>query len=117
MLLKSVFIGFLSFHSVDVDALKDCENEADKISGCVEKEYDLNVDLWIETPYQNGKKEGVEKRYYENGDLIAEIAYKNEEIISGKCTNGKAFNKTHLHNLEKCFGSSYRVIKEICEKP
>ena len=37
MLLKSVFIGFLSFHSVDTTMLKECENHADKISGCVEK--------------------------------------------------------------------------------
>ena len=45
MLLKSVFIGFLSFHSVDTTMLKECENHADKISGCVEREYHSNGNL------------------------------------------------------------------------
>ncbi|WP_324761631.1 hypothetical protein [Helicobacter bilis] len=35
MLLKSVLIGFLSFHSVDTPILKECKTEEDKISGCV----------------------------------------------------------------------------------
>ena len=56
MLLKSVFIGFLSFYSVDTTMLKECENHADKISGCVERWYYKNGNLWIETPYKNGKK-------------------------------------------------------------
>ncbi|WP_281650690.1 hypothetical protein [Helicobacter bilis] len=77
MLLKSVLMGFLSFHSVDTTMLKECENHADKISGCVEREYFSNRNLWIETPY------------------------KNEKIISGKCGDGKAFSNAYLHNLEK----------------
>ena len=80
MLLKSVFIGFLSFHSVDTTMLKECENHADKISGCVEKEYYENGNLWIETPYQNGKVDGIVKEYYENGNLATEIPYKNGKI-------------------------------------
>lgn len=54
MFLKSVLMGFLSFHSVDTTMLKECENHADIISGCVEKGY--YEDGWIETPYKNGKK-------------------------------------------------------------
>ena len=54
MLLKSVFIGFLSLAILHADTLKECKNEADKISGCVEKGY--YEDGWIETPYKNGKK-------------------------------------------------------------
>ncbi|EMZ40092.1 toxin-antitoxin system YwqK family antitoxin [Helicobacter bilis] len=79
MLLKSVFIGFLSFHSVDTPILKECKTEADKISGCVEKKYDLNGKLWRETPYKNGKIEGIEKWYYENGNLNIEIPFKNDK--------------------------------------
>ena len=80
MLLKSVLMGFLSFHSADTPILKECKTEADKISGCVEKEYDPNGNLMRETPYKNGKFEGVAKVYYENGKLMGEIPFKNNEI-------------------------------------
>ncbi|MDY5822692.1 MAG: toxin-antitoxin system YwqK family antitoxin, partial [Helicobacter sp.] len=80
MLLKSVLIGFLSFHSVDTPILKECKTEADKISGCVEKKYDLNGKLWRETPYKNGKVDGITKEYYENGNLATETPYKNGKI-------------------------------------
>ena len=43
MLLKSVFIGFLSFHSVDTPILKECKNEADKISGCVVRDHLMGI--------------------------------------------------------------------------
>ena len=59
MLLKSVFIGFLSFHSVDTTMLKECENHADIISGCVAREYHSNGKIYWETPYKNGKIEGI----------------------------------------------------------
>ncbi len=42
MFLKNVFIGFLSFSILHADTLKECKNEADKISGCVEREYHEN---------------------------------------------------------------------------
>ena len=80
MLLKSVFIGFLSFHSVDTIMLKECENHADKISGCVEKKYDSNGNLWVETPYKNGEKDGMVKSYDENGSLTNETPYKNGKV-------------------------------------
>ena len=80
MLLKSVFIGFLSFHSVDTTMLKECENHADRISGCVEKKYDSNGKLWVETPYKNDKREGIAKVYFENGNLASETPYKNGKI-------------------------------------
>ena len=94
MLLKSVFIGFLSFSILHADTpiLKECKTKADKISGCVEREYYSNGNLWIETPY------------------------KNEKIISGKCGDGKAFSNAHLHNLEKHYDIDF-IIKKICEKP
>ena len=77
MFLKSVFIGFLSFFILHADTLKECKTEADKISGCVVKEYYENGKLERETPYQNGKVEGIERWYYENGNLEGEIPYKN----------------------------------------
>ena len=72
MLLKSVFIGFLSFHSVDTPMLKECENHADKISGCVERQYYQNGNLIKEIPYKNAKEVGVETWYYENGNFDIE---------------------------------------------
>ena len=79
MLLKSVLMGFLSFHSVDTTMLKECENHADKISGCVEREYHSNGKIYWETPYKNGEKEGIEKEYYSNGNLKIETPYKNDK--------------------------------------
>ena len=103
MLLKSVFIGFLSFHSVDTPILKECKTEADKISGCIEKKYDSNVDLWIETPYKNGKKEGVERWYYENGNLMREAPFKNgkkEGIVKWYYKNGNLMvEMSYLNDL------------------
>ena len=80
MLLKSVLMGFLSFHSVDTTMLKECENHADIISGCVKRDYHSNGNLWIEIPYKNGDKEGIEKWYYENGSLRTETPYKNGRL-------------------------------------
>ena len=77
MLLKSVFIGFLSFSILHADTLKECKTEADKISGCVVKEYDENGKLEIEIPYKNDKAEGIAKVYFESGNLNIEIPYKN----------------------------------------
>ena len=79
MLLKSVFMGFLSFHSVDTPILKECKTEADKISGCVEREYYSNGKLWRETPYKNGKVDGIEKWYYENGNLNTQANKRNKK--------------------------------------
>ena len=36
--------------------------------------------LGVETHYKNGEKDGVEKKYYENGQLHYEIPYKNDKI-------------------------------------
>ena len=80
MLLKSAFIALFSLYNVDTTMLKECENQADKISGCVERSYHSNGNLWEETPYKNGKLNGMSKWYYENGNLDAEISYKNDKL-------------------------------------
>ena len=86
MLLKSVLMGFLSFHSVDttihsIDAtmLKECKSDEDKISGCVEREYYSNGKLELEMPYKNSKVEGIAKQYYESGKLGLESPHKNDK--------------------------------------
>ena len=105
MLLKSVLMGFLSFHSVDTTMLKECENHADKISGCVEREYYSNGNgkIYWETPFKNGGREGIAKEYYENGKLKIEIPYKNDKREGiGKVyfENGKLMAEIpYLNNL------------------
>ena len=79
MLLKSVFIDFLSFSILHADTLKECKTEEDRISGCVKRDYHSNGKLWEEIPYKNNKREGIGKWYYENGDLVNEIPYKNDK--------------------------------------
>ena len=80
MLLKSVFIGFLSFSILHADILKECKTEEDIISGCAERYYYKNGNLASETPYKNGKEEGIEKWYYWNGSLRTETPYKNGKV-------------------------------------
>ncbi len=80
MFLKNVFIGFLSFSILHADTLKECKNEADKISGCIERQYYKSGNIGFETPYKNGKKEGIEKWYDGNGKLGLETEYKNGKV-------------------------------------
>ena len=113
MFLKSVLIGFLSFSILHADTLKECKTEADKISGCVEKEYDSSVNLWRETPFKNDKAEGIGKWYYENGNLALEMPYKNGEaegILKGYYENGLLRREAPLKN-DKIDG----ILKEYYE--
>ena len=120
MLLKSVFMGFLSFHSVDTTMLKECENHADKISGCVERWYYQNGNLKEEIPYKNDKTHGDVKYYTENGKLLALVKAENK-FISGKCFNNKALTDKELiilkdFEIKYFFDEAFDYLKEICLK-
>ncbi len=52
-------------------------------------------------PYTNEAKNGIEKWYSDNGEVIATISYKNDEMIEGKCKNGKQLTNAHLHRIQK----------------
>ena len=83
--------------------LQECKSERDKISGCVEKEYvdAYGARLWFETPYKNGKKHGIAKRYYENGNLEYETPYKNGKkhgIEKWYYENGNLWYETPYEN-------------------
>ena len=39
--------------------------------------YDTNGNVLAETPFKNGKKEGIQKVYFESGKLWMENPYKN----------------------------------------
>ena len=43
----------------------------------IKKVYYENGNLKVEIPYKDGKQEGIEKVYYEIGELLAEIPYKD----------------------------------------
>ena len=121
MLLKSVLMGFLSFHSVDTTMLKECENHADKISGCVEREYHSNGKIYWETPFKNGGREGIAKEYYENGKLKIEIPYKNDKregIAKEYDSNGNLAIETPYKNgkaegIEKWYYENGNLWREI----
>ena len=123
MLLKSVFIGFLSFHSVDTPMLKECENHADKISGCVEREYHSNGNgkIYWETPFKNGGREGIEKWYYESGELKTEIPYKNDKregIAKEYDSNGNLaieipYKNNKAEGIEKWYDENGKLMAEI----
>ena len=121
MLLKSVLMGFLSFHSVDTTMLKECENHADKISGCAEREYHSNGKIYWETPFKNGGREGIEKWYYENGNLNIEIPFKNDKregIKRWYYENGKLASETPYKNdkaegIEKWYYENGKLMAEM----
>ena len=101
------------FAFTQAQELQECKSEQDKISGCVEKEYDgvYGARLWVETPYKNGKKHGVQKAYYENGKLMREIPYKNDKIHgvakgyyeSGKLASETPYQNGKKHGVEKAY--------------
>ena len=59
--------------------LKECKSERDRLNGCVEQRYydDDRRKLQVETPYKNGKINGVKKVYYESGQLSRETLFEN----------------------------------------
>ena len=123
MLLKSVLMGFLSFHSVDTTMLKECENHADKISGCVEREYHSNGNgkIYWETPFKNGGREGIEKWYYESGELRAEIPYKNGEregigkeyYENGNLKREEPYKNNKAEGIEKWYYENGKLMAEM----
>ena len=46
----------------------------------IRKSYFETGDLWVETPYLNGKEHGTEKIYYKSGALLCETPYVKGKI-------------------------------------
>lgn len=63
--------------------LKECKSERDRLNGCVEQRYydDDRRKLQVETPYKNGKINGVKKVYYESGQLSRETLFENGKLM------------------------------------
>ena len=66
--------------------------------------YNENGNLNVETPYKNGKMEGIDKWYNENGNLKSETPYKNGEkegIVKWYNENGNLRSEMPYKNGEK----------------
>ena len=122
---------------IQAQTLQECKSERDKISGCVEKEYDENGNVSYEAPYENGKQHGVAKEYYENGKLASEIPYENGKlhgvvkqyyengslqaqvtyengnIVSGVCGDGKEI--PNIHGLEEQKDIIHKIFESCRE--
>ena len=141
MLLKNAFIALFSFSILYAETLKECKSEEDKISGCVERQYYQNGNIWVETPYKNGKVEGIAKGYDKMGNLHIEMSFLNDmpqgdtrfyttdkkllallkvengEFISGKCFNDKALTNKDLAEISNTSDEeAYKYLQEICLK-
>ena len=119
MFLKSVLIGFLSFSILHAETLKECKIEADKISGCVVKEYDENGKLMAEIPYLNDLFHGDMKYYTEDKKLLALVKAENGKIISSKCFDDKVLTDKDLTEIRRediNIEQEIIYLKEICLK-
>lgn len=71
----------------------------------VHQEFRDDGTLWKETPYKNGKLEGIKKIYYENGNLMEEVNFSQGKAVSGYMYdyegNRTKMTNAHLHNLNK----------------
>jgi hypothetical protein len=68
--------------------------------------------LWAETPYKNGKANGVAKWYYESGALMWEYPYRND-TIEGIVHN--YYKSGRLRGTFVVHGKSPQLIKQYYE--
>lgn len=97
-------------------SLPECESDEDKITGCVGKEYYYNngqLEIESETPFKNGKENGIEKEYYKNGRLKRETPHtdgKANGIEKKYYENGRLKGETPYTD-----GKLNGVVKEYYE--
>lgn len=97
-------------------SLPECESDEDKITGCVGKEYYYNngqLEIESETPFKNGKENGIEKEYYKNGRLKRETPYTDSKangIQKEYYENGRLKSETPYTD-----GKLNGVVKEYYE--
>ena len=106
----------------------------------LERKYYCNGNLWVERPYKNDKIESIEKRYDENGKLRLESSVLNNllhgdmrfytedkklltliktqggKFISAKCCNDKALTNKDLEETDKLksISQAIKYLQEIC---
>ena len=110
MLLKNAFIALFSFSILHADMLKECKSEEDKIQGCVETSKFRHYGT-RETPYKNGKKDGIVKWYKQNGNLAQEVPYKDGKLEgvakwyyeSGNLRSETSYKNDKREGIEKSY--------------
>ena len=69
----------------------------------VERQYYTDGQLWVETTYNNGDKNGLNKRWYKNGELALECTY-HKNTIHGNYQkwydNGQLWEKSTYQNAK-----------------
>ena len=76
----------------------------------VDKGYYENGQLRYETNYKDGIVDGLGKGWYENGQLKSEWSYKDGELISEKCWDEEG-NEIDCLNKIYLTGHFYCIIK------
>ena len=117
--MQKSMIALLMLFAVFLNScvMRECQTYEDKLQGCIEK-YD---DEYRKTPYKNGKKEGIEKSYYENGKIAAKIPYENDEINgivklyyeNGKIAIKASYQNSMLDGPEEYYSKSGNLIATI----
>lgn len=105
--MKKLVLVFMVVASVFASE-KICETRQDKIDGCVLKEYQDGV-LIRETPYKNNQINGILKEY-QNGSLLKSTQYENDKI------NGivkEYFPNTNQLKYQAEFKNDIKYGKEI----
>jgi len=70
----------------------------------IEKKYFESGELKEEMPYKKGKIDGTRKKYHMNGQVSLEVTYRNGEIVGPKKTyyeNGQLKSETLYQNSQK----------------
>lgn len=103
--------------------LKECKSERDRLNGCVEQRYydDDRRKLQVETPYKNGKINGVKKVYYESGQLSRETLFENGKTNgvvksyykSGQLEEEVTYENDKVNGVRKEYYESGKLKKEI----
>ena len=61
--------------------------------------------------YNNDKIDGVSKSYLDDGRIHSERLYSNGNLISGKCSNGRAWTEAELENWNNGLEVECQMIK------
>ena len=121
---QGLFLAFLSsvaFTALNASELKECKSEEDKKTGCIEKDYYRNGNLKIETPFKNGKLEGIAKSYYESGNLELEAPFKNGVFEgvgkvyhqNGNLKSEATFKNGMIEGIQKNYYENGNILSEI----
>lgn len=88
----------------------------------IAREYDNKGKLNVTTPYDSiGRKDGIEKRFYEDGELFSEMPYSNDTAVGisktyrdkGGISTESPYVKGRLNGIEKQYYESGKLKSEI----